>query len=383
MDRPAIEGGTLTIAGDRIVAVEPPGKARVDLDLGDVAVLPGLVNAHTHLDLGALRGRLPPSRFTDWLRAVVAYRRSSTAAEWAPAIRAGIDESLRNGTTLVGDIAFAGTSGPILTASPLRAVAFYELIGLKRSRAEQVLQEADRWLARQHRTASYRFGLSPHAPYTVSRYLMEEAVRRAQLVHLPLAVHFTETSEEGSLLLFRTGPLRAFLEELGAWDESDLFSSLTEPLLCAAEGRPGLLIHGNGLSPPGFPGVSIVYCPRTHAYFGRPPHPFAELQAAGMNVALGTDSLASNPDLSILEEMRFLHRRRPEVDGEQIVRMGTVCGAQALGWEVQTGTLTPGKLADWIAVPIEAAGRGPCDLLLEGDRSPSRVCIRGLEIPRE
>ncbi len=397
MDGPPIAGGTLTIAGDRIVSVDAPGQVAADHDLGDVILLPGLVNAHTHLDLGGLRELAErmrkPVDFTGWLREVVAHRRSSAPDEWTSAIRAGIAECVRQGTTLVGDIASAGVSGPILAAAPIRAVAFYELIGLHQSRAEAALAQADDWLARQPRTATYRPGLSPHAPYTVSRYLLNEAVRRAREADLPLAMHFAETPHEADLLERRAGPLRSLLEELGAWHETDLFGGLLE-VARAFDCYTGkaLLVHGNYLETGSFPAspcprvpasfpvpsATVVYCPRTHACFGHPPHPVAKLLATGVNVALGTDSLASNPDLSILEEMRFMHQHRAEIPAEQIVRMGTLNGARALGWENETGSLTPGKSADWITVPIEGdPGSDPFALLLEGKSTPSHVCCRG------
>lgn len=400
IDAPPIEGGTLTIAGEHIVAVDPPGRRRPDLDLGNVAVLPGLVNAHTHLDLGNLRPRLPPpTGFTQWLQAVVAYRRNSSPTEWEAAVRAGMEECLLNGTTLVGDISNGGLSGPILTASPLRAVVFYELIGLSKLRARQAWKDAHAWLQQQRPTATYRPGLSPHAPYSVRRSLFRLAVRPK----VPLAIHLAETPLEEELLRTHRGPLRDFLEELGAWDEEGLAESLSWIVSLYRQAKLVLYVHGNyldqvaGIHELPWHNARVVYCPRTHAYFGHPLHPLVHLRRCSsqqddprgpslpqINVALGTDSLASSPDLSILEEMRFLWRRYPGWAGADLVQMGTLAGATALGWDQEVGSLTPGKSADWIAVPLEnAAGADPYRLLLESPHSVREVCIRGQWLVRE
>src|SRR5437868_8381903 len=142
---PPLERGLVTIAGDRIAAVEPHGTRSPDLDLGDVAIIPGLVNAHTHLDLTGAPGRTPPTPdFTDWLRRVIAFRRQRTPEQVQADVRSGIAECVRNGTTLVGDIAAEGATWDLLTAAPLRAVVFRELIGLSEER-EAVAWEGFQW----------------------------------------------------------------------------------------------------------------------------------------------------------------------------------------------------------------------------------------------
>jgi cytosine/adenosine deaminase-related metal-dependent hydrolase len=378
-DGPPVEGGTLTVAGDRILAVDPPGRRQLDLDLGNVALLPGLVNAHTHLDLGGLRDCRPPADdFVRWLRTVVAYRRSAPPGASESAVRAGIAECLAGGTTLVGDIAAGGTSGPLLAASPLRAVVFYELIGLTRTRAAQSWREAEAWLRTQRATPTCRPGLSPHSPYTVRRALFRLAVRRAVRDGLPLAIHLAETRAELEVLATHGGPLAAFLREVGAWDEGGLAPNLDWIMRCCRPAETVLYAHGNYLGPAAGLRGSIVCCPRTHAAFGHAPHPFRELLARGVNVALGTDSLASNPDLSILDEMRFLRRCHPDLPGAVILRMGTLAGAAALGWERETGSLTPGKSADWITVPLDGAdGDDPYELLFASQHAVRDVCVRG------
>ncbi len=125
------------------------------------------------------------------------------------------------------------------------------------------------------------------------------------------------------------------------------------------------------------PHSSIVYCPRTHAAFGHPPHPFREFLQRGVRVALGTDSLASNPDLDILAEMRFIHERYPDFPGDALLRMGTLSGAEALGWADECGSLTPGKSADLAIVPLPNEEGDPFDLLLKSQSRVSRTMFRG------
>ncbi|MCS6851569.1 MAG: amidohydrolase family protein, partial [Gemmataceae bacterium] len=139
--RPPLRNGTVTIAQGRIVAIEPYGRRRADRDLGEAALLPGLVNAHTHLDLAGLRslGAAPAGHgdFTHWLRRVIAHRRERSAEQVLADIREGLDESLRHGTTLLGDIAAGGRSWDILARAPVRAVVFVEVLGLTAARAAQ------------------------------------------------------------------------------------------------------------------------------------------------------------------------------------------------------------------------------------------------------
>ncbi len=143
---------------------------------------------------------------------------------------------------------------------------------------------------------------------------------------------------------------------------------------------PTLIVHGNFLSPAvaSFPkNATVVYCPRTHAAFGHPPHPFREFLARGVRVAVGTDSLASNPDLDVLAEIRFLHRLYPDVPGDVLLRMATLSGAEALGWADETGSLAPGKSADLVVVPLPARNDEPHHLLLDSDLAVCKVLFRG------
>jgi cytosine/adenosine deaminase-related metal-dependent hydrolase len=386
VDGPPLENGTVTIQGEHFLNPLPHGKRKPDIDLGNAAILPGFVNAHTHLDLSGMRGKCPPTPdFTQWLRGVIAHRRSQTPEQVIGDIRIGLEESLGYGTTLLGDIAAQGLSWGLVGESPVRGVVFYELIGLSEDRACEAIKSARSWREwlRNHPFPNTRSGYSPHAPYSVRLSVLSAAGLSGHVYQLPLAVHLAETLAEVELLRDRQGPFVPFLQELNAWDPEGLASSWEDVVtLCAPLLRdaPLLLVHANYWSPPAGvpPNVHVVYCPRTHAAFGHPPHPFREFLARGVRVALGTDSLASNPDLDVLAEARFVHRHYPDVPGPTILHMATLAGAEALGWADQTGSITAGKSADLVVLPLpDVDSPEPYSLILEADTRVRAVLFRG------
>jgi cytosine/adenosine deaminase-related metal-dependent hydrolase len=383
VDGPPLENGTVIVEGDEFVNLLPQGKCKADVDLGNVAILPGFVNAHTHLDLSGMRGKCPPMPdFTQWLRGVIAYRRRQTEEEIDATIEAGFKEGVAYGTTLFGDISAQSHSSLVLAALPARLVVFYEMLGLPKDRALQALEAVNDKLSHHRRSFTCRAGLSPHAPYSVHDLLFRSVVCSfGRYDRLPVAVHLAETAAELQLLETHSGPFAQFLSELGVWAEEGLIKSPAELTgLLGTKPDPLLLIHCNYLDPatPIPPNATIVYCPRTHAAFGHSPHPFREFLARGVRVALGTDSLASNPDLDVLAEARFVHRRYLDVPGSMILHMATLAGAEALGWADETGSITPGKSADLVVLPLpDVESAEPYSLILEADTRVRAVLFRG------
>lgn len=376
VDAPPLERGTVTIDGERIAAVEPRGARSADVDLGNVAILPGFVNAHTHLDLSGMRGLAPPSPdFTGWLRRVISHRRERTPEQVREDIQAGVAECLRFGTTLIGDIASLGMSWDLLANSLSRAIVFYELLGLTEERANTALTSARRWLAAHPATMTCRPGLSPHAPYSVRADLFWQVGFLARWMKVAVATHLAESQAEIDLLHNRSGPFVLFLQELGVWDPKGLATGASRVMKACDTSTPRLFVHGNYLAP----SVrirrysTIVYCPRTHAAFGHPPHPFRDFLARGIRVAVGTDSLASNPDLDVLAEIRFLYQRYPDVRAATLLRMASLSGAEALGWAGETGSLTPGKSADLVVLPLPD----------RDEADPHRLILESTETVRE
>jgi cytosine/adenosine deaminase-related metal-dependent hydrolase len=384
---PPLDHGTITIRGDTIEAVEPRGTRTPDEDLGNVAIIPGLVNAHTHLDLSGARGLIPPTdpdHFTDWLRGVIAYRRSRTPEQVQADIRAGLDECLRSGTTLLGDITSGGASYPAVSTAKTRAVLFWEVIGLSKERYQAAWDEfaikaGVGWTdepALYPVTQFCRWEVSPHAPYSVNH-----DCARGQMWMGGAAIHLAESPAELELLATKSGPFLAFLNELGVWNPASFTAGIRDFVASRPGARPPVLyVHCNYLPPdaPFAPAHSIVYCPRTHAAFKHPPHPFREFLRRGVRVCLGTDSLASNPDLDILAEARFVRSRDPDFPGDRVLRMVTLSGAEALGWADECGSLEAGKSADFVAVPLPDRNEvDPHQLLLGEAAGERRTMFRG------
>ncbi len=391
VEGPPILDGAVSIAEGRIVRVGPAATGgAIDLDLGNAAITPGFVNAHTHLDLDPLEPANAdgPENEVEWLRRVVMSRRSGTGAESAwTNVAAGIEA----GTTLLADTTSNGQSWEAVAASPIRGVVFHELIGLKRLRGMETSGAAFEWLAtvkNDDPDPKTRPGLSPHAPYSTAGWLYQ----RAAISKLPLSTHLAEMPEELELLESRTGPLRRFLDDLGAWDDDwEPIGARPADYIRRGDLRQAdwIVAHGNYLDPSEFwqfrpeaapqgQRVAIAYCPRTHARFGHAPHPYRAMLERGIVVCLGTDSLASSPSLSILDEIRYLHRIDGTARGELLLTMATLFGAWALRSDHITGSLKAGKSADLAVVSLPDRDESdPHELLLSSDLPVVGTMFRG------
>lgn len=377
-----IPNGCLTIHGGRIEAVGPEFDGTVDLALGNVAILPGFVNAHTHLELAPIAPKGDPEDEIAWLRRVIDQRRANPPEHGLDVVGRNLAESLAAGTTFLADTTTAGLSWEQVAAAPLRAVVFAEVIGLRRERGLQTSDAAWSWIGGIHpadqAAARARPGLSPHAPYSTAGWLYQ----RAAASGMPLSTHLAEMPEELELLETRSGPLRRFLEDLGAWD--DEWEPIgTRPTDYLRKGEPPdadwLIAHGTYIDPAEFwrlrpeaaptgRRVAVAYCPRTHARFGHAAHPYRAMLERGVVVCLGTDSLGSAPTLSVLDEARFLHSRDDSLPGPLLLTMATLFGAWALRAEGVTGSLKPGKSADLAIVALpDRDAEDPHSLVLESD----------------
>lgn len=399
-EAPPVENGALWIDAGRLRAVGPylhvrkhAPADRDERDFGDAVILPGLVNTHTHLELSDLAGRLTVTHdFTAWLRQLMALLSAAPRDEetMTMAVRAGIRQSLAAGVTTLGDITrHPAWSRAALATSPLRAVSFGEVVAIGSRRAWLPLRLAAALAAPPSHTPRLRLGLSPHAPYTLEPSALHECLRAARDRRLPLCMHLAEVADEEEFTRRLRGSLADYLRDLNFWDDhiqphGDRPVALLEHYEFPREST--LLAHVNYATDADIDTlarrrVSVAYCPRTHAAFGHPPHRFRDMLAAGVNVCLGTDSLASNPSLSILDEMRFLYTRFPDLSPDVLLRLGTVHGARALGWADEVGSLTPGKSADFIVVllPREETPTDWTSILRSTD-SPVHVYVGGVEI---
>ena len=391
MDSPAVRDGGVLVGGGKVLAVGPSAQLRraaphaVVHDFGDAAVLPGLVNPHTHLELSRLMRPQKPGRFINWLGSVLASAGDASATTGA--VAAGIAESLRFGVTTVGDISRdVGAARAALGSSRLRAVSFGEVVGMahRKSLLPQRLAAALADGAPASH-ATLIASLSPHSPYSVDAEGYRSCVAVARDRHLPLTTHLAESPDEAAFLSDHAGPFRELWDRLGAFDDALVPYFSGGPVRFAAsvgllDHHPTALAHVNycdddELSLLARGRASVVYCPRTHAYFGHLPHRWREMLAAGINVAVGTDSRASSPDLNPVDDLRLLHTLAPDVPPESLWQMATVRAARALGLDPSVGSLTPGKCADVVVFP--AVGREPLRDILESSTHSAEVWIAG------
>ena len=367
-----IENGAVAIQGSKIVdvglypTVRDSGAPPIH-DLGEAILMPGLVNAHTHLDLTSIADsiqRVP--KFTDWIFQIVGKRTPETVG---PSVREGVQQSLAGGVTTVGDIDGTGESVQVLRDTPIRKVVFFEVLGFSGERAAMGVARLGTYLDSPPVSDSLLTpALSPHAPYSTSADIYRECVASG----LSVCTHVAETEEELEFLSSGTGAFVDYLEAFGISTAGWIPPELTPVQYMGTLGilrRNSVLVHCNYLTDADVAtlaesGASVVFCPRSHHYFYHTDHPVMRLVEKGTNVAIGTDSLASNWSLSLLDELKFLARTQPCIRPETLFDMVTYNGAKALGLE-QVGRLEKDWQADIIAVQIPNDGRPPIEQILD------------------
>ena len=358
MDGPPIENGAVVISGNRIVDVGtfPEISARHSgqelVDLGEQALLPGLINAHCHLDYTCLRGKIPPQKsFTDWIRAINAEKAKLAPDDYLASIAKGFAEAKRFGTTTVANL----TAFPELIPhvnTPIRTWWFSELIDVRDpSRTDELLDLAIHAMKRA-RDSDGGIGLGPHALFTASENLYRRCEEIAQHENILLTTHLAEAREEMSMFHDASGPLYEFLKSIGR-DMSDCGHETPFAWFTRIVGAPAgralptewIVAHLNELAESDFELLEgsarkfhVVHSPRSHDYFAHTRFPFERLRSFGFNICLGTDSLASNKDLSLFAEMRALQRSEPALSPKAVLEMVTVNAARALGKPQALGT---------------------------------------------
>jgi len=359
-----IHGGFVALDRGRIAAVAA-GSSEGAVPLGRVAILPALVNAHTHVELSYLHGRIPPARrFLDWIRPMLASRRDPVRADETTILRAAreaIEQCHATGTGLVGDVSNTLVTVPLLRDAGLPARVFHELIGFGGTGAAEQVAAARYALEAAGGGEMVRISLAPHAPYSVSPALFSE-IRRDLDAH-PRAVssvHLGESLEEVELLEVGTGPWRVLLDELGAWNDAWQIPRRSPVAYLADMGflnESVLVVHGVQFDAADLARlralkVTVVSCPRSNVYVGVGSPPLASFYAANLEVAFGTDSLASVSDLNLFSELSEARRIAPNVSARALLRSATLTGARALGFEAEFGSIESGKRAALIAVRV-------------------------------
>ena len=391
MSSPSIEDGGIAVRGSEILAVERwddlcrehPGALREDL--GEVILLPGLINAHCHLDYTMMRGAIfAGESFSAWIQRLNAIRRSLDQSDYLEAIAQGLEELREWGCTTVLNIESFPELVPFLPSSPLRTWWFLEVMDVRsRLQSGEALAGAIRFFE-QAGEGMGGFGISPHAPYTASSDLYSLVKLYGEKYRLPICTHLSESEEEMAMFARRDGALHDFLHTIGRSMED-----------CGGT-TPVQLVLGNGLVPTGSLLVHmnilteedrdllrasagsypVIHCPRTHQYFDRPPFDLNFFQQCDIPVLLGTDSLASNQNLNMFDEMRVMADSFPELDPLRILSMASILPAAAIGRRGRLGELSAGAVADFLAVPDEGGGNIAGQVLT--NKFPPRVWISGM-----
>ena len=355
-----IENGAVSVEANKIVAVarfeEVKEQHRGEvLDLGEQVLLPGLINAHCHLDYTMLRGRIPPpSSFDDWIRAINAEKANLTAQDYVASIKEGFVEAQRFGTTTIANL----IGVPELIAEieePIRTWWFGELIDVRApDRAESI---AD--LAVESLKSAKHWGLAPHAPFTASAHLYARCEEIARGENVLLTTHLAESREEMQMFRDAGGPAFDFLKSIGRpMDDCGQETPLSFLIRRQQIDERWIIAHLNELTDSHSDLLAsgekfhIAHCPRSHTFLGHAPFALKKLRALGFNICLGTDSLASNSSLNLFSEMRELQRKAPELPPREILEMATLNGARALGQSEALGIIAPGFSADLITIPF-------------------------------
>lgn len=368
------EAGQIEAVGPAEAVPLPEGAALVELP--DAALLPGLVNTHGHPELAAFRGLLEDLPFHQWIPTLIRVKREAklNADDFEVSARWTCIEALSAGITTIGATEDSGAALGALQEAGMGGIAYREVFGIEPGVVEQAMAglQAKVEEMRARESDRVRVGISPHAPYTVSDELFRRAGEYALAEGLPIAIHTAEAEAEAELLARGTGHFADWLHQSGietkprAQSTIELFDRAgvlrARPLLIHC-----VLIDDDDRRRIADAGASIAHCPIANARLGHGTAPLREIREAGIAVGLGTDSVASNNRLDLLEEARTAqilqrarHRAPALLPAHELLRLVTIEGARALGLESRIGSLEPGKDADLCAISLAGPHTAPC-----------------------
>jgi 5-methylthioadenosine/S-adenosylhomocysteine deaminase len=358
VDGPPIENGVVRFEAARIVDVGP---GRADRHFGGAAIVPGFVNAHTHLEYANYAGFGDGMPFGPWIKTHIARKAQLSRDDMLAVARLGALECLRSGVTTVADYSFSGASAAAAEELGLRATVYLEVFAVDPADAEGQWEEAR---ARVGESQRVRIGISPHAPYTCS----VDTYRFCLSLGVPVGTHLAESANETEWLLHGTGPLEEISAILvpppGKRPVEVLEPVLGPELLCAhcvevGEHEIGLLAGRD---------VPVAHCPRSNALLGCGVAPLTAMRSAGLRVGLGTDSPASTPSFDLFEELRAAtyaararERRADALGAAEALALATIDSARALRLDAEVGTLTAGKRADLAIVSLAGSPYHPVE----------------------
>ena len=337
-----------------------------DALLKNICILPGFVNAHTHLAYTRFRNAFDQLEFFPWIRRLTEAKKNATSDEIEQSTRQGIQECLRAGITTVADLSDLEISLRALADSPLRAIYYWEIFGVEKEQAERsqtFLEQNFPAIRSRYESDRLQIGVSPHSCYTVRPELFHWISNWAMRENAPVSFHLAESEAEEEFISRRSGIIHDFLKIRASDWKIDSESSVshvektgifrTKPLVAhavqASQKDIEMLAHH---------AVSIAHCPKSNAKFAHGLAPLPKFIEAGIPVGLGTDSAASNNRLDLLEEARFglfqqrSANRKTVFSEQQVLEMMTIGGAKAMGLDQQIGSIEIGKKADLIAIKL-------------------------------
>lgn len=369
VDTSPIVDGAVLIEQDQIVAVGSRQlicstyPTQIVTEFPRHILMPGLVNCHTHLELSVLENKIPTGlSFVDWLQKVIELRSLYNEGDIKASIEKGIKRLIATGTTCVGDVSSFSFSKELLDKAGLRGIVFLEVVGFQSEKAEDILAQLRLKLKKiDSGKGLVRAGIAPHAPYSVSPALFQQITACCQNDY-KISIHLAESQEEVLFINKGAGPLYELLLSLGKWDASwQPAGCFPVQYLHRLQALPPgtAAVHLNYLEPDDYQiltrqQIQIITCPLSNRWLGHKNLHLNALYKKGVNVGLGSDSLASNDDLNLFNEMNLLAKENPWLDCEKIIKIATVGGAKVLGLESQIGSLTAGKQADMIALAAPA-----------------------------
>ncbi|MDY6863435.1 MAG: amidohydrolase family protein [Thermodesulfobacteriota bacterium] len=351
--QPSIENGKLVVddSGRIIFIGKWDGKREGELITWDGMALPGLINTHVHLELGHLKDKIPKGEgVTSWVKRLQYERAMLNNEDTKRGIIEGIEKIKEDGVIAIGEVGNSFSSLQYLKNTPFRVVYFYEILGFIPDAAEEILDTSLNKI--KHYQSLYpevKFNLAPHALYSTSERLIKLIFSRKEFK--VTSIHIAEGKEETQFLLTGNGPWKAYLEEIGKWPPDWKFPGISPVLYFKTifTSKRTVLVHLCNISQYEIAwlkekeNIVACICPRSNLYITDKLSPIDKLFKGGMKISLGTDSLASNRNLSIRLEMKEVKRHFPSIPCEEIIRMATINGALSLGMEDELGSFEVGK----------------------------------------
>ena len=390
-----IEDGAVRVQGNRITGVGkrgelPPNDGEPMVDIGDSIMFPAFVNAHCHLDYTSLSCKLShDSSFTEWLEQIISLKKSLTIDDYRKAWLSGADMLIKSGCATVANIeSVPGLFAQVAQLTSLQVCPFTEIIAYRDNEISDIVKLINQEL-RVNKPLALKVGISPHAPYTTTSDVLEALTEIANEKSIPTAIHLAESDEEWEMFLDGTGRLYDAMHSLGrTMDDCGRGSPVQHLVESNGFSNTSLVIHANRLLDADVAtiragGASVVHCPVSHAWFARDDFDYNRLAKAGINVAFGTDSLASagstadRTELNMFMEMQQFYFGNTNRKKEDILQMATENGAKALGLAEELGQIKNGFIANIAALPFSGNMQQVFDAILYHQGPVGMLLIEG------